>query len=245
MSNLLKHDAQTANDAVRQEEPGLQRGGDVPTRSAELAQRNGHLTMAKPSGAMTASCKLSVRHRVKAVASRAFTLACYRVGRAGPLTLVGGAAVLTAIAIAAVALEASRGDLAALQQQVNQAQQHSPSGSAVDTGISHVIASLPTRNDMPTILATVYAQASAAKISLDVGHYAYSPPKGGSIGRYELEFPVRADYPSIRSFINGTLSALPAAGLDKLHLERKAVGDPYVNADIRFVVFMRAQDGSS
>ena len=61
------------------------------------------------------------------------------------------------------------------------------------------------------------------------------------MGRYELEFPVKAPYPNVRDFINRTLSAVPAAGLDKLRIERKVVGDPVVSADIRFVVFVRAE----
>jgi hypothetical protein len=172
-------------------------------------------------------------------------LAWYRVGRVGPAGIAGGVAILAAIAIAVATLRVSHGDLGALQEQLSQAQQHLGGHATNDAGITHVLSSLPTRNDMPAVLATIYAQAAAAHVSLDNGHYAYSPPKGGSVGRYELEFPVKADYPSIRSFINGTLGALPAAGLDKLHLERKAVGDPSVNADIRFVVFMRAQDAGS
>ena len=34
---------------------------------------------------------------------------------------------------------------------------------------------------------------------------------------------------------------VPAAGLGKLHVERKAVGDQVVNANIGFVVFVRSE----
>jgi hypothetical protein len=34
---------------------------------------------------------------------------------------------------------------------------------------------------------------------------------------------------------------VPAAALGKLHVERKTVGDPVVNADIGFVVFVRSE----
>jgi hypothetical protein len=61
------------------------------------------------------------------------------------------------------------------------------------------------------------------------------------VGRYELEFPLKAEYPKVRDFINRTLNAVPSAGLDKLRIERKAVGDALVNADVRFVVFVRSE----
>src|SRR5256885_17255571 len=84
-------------------------------------------------------------------------------------------------------------------------------------------------------------QAKEAGVSLDKGHYLYVPAKSGTIARYELEFPVKAGYPEIRSFINRTLGAVPAVALSKLHVERKAVADPLVNADIGFVVFVRSE----
>jgi hypothetical protein len=78
-------------------------------------------------------------------------------------------------------------------------------------------------------------------VPLDTGHYVYSPAKAGAIARYDLEFPVKASYPDIRVFINRTLTAVPAAALGKLHVERKAVGDQVVSADIGFVVFVRSE----
>jgi hypothetical protein len=78
-------------------------------------------------------------------------------------------------------------------------------------------------------------------VSIDKGRYAYVPAKAGSIGRYEVEFPVSAAYPAIRTFINGTLTAVPAASLEKVRFERKAVGEQVVNADVGFVVFVRGE----
>jgi hypothetical protein len=107
--------------------------------------------------------------------------------------------------------------------------------------VPHVVASLPTRAEIPAVIGKIYAQAQTAGVSIDKGRYAYVPAKGGAIGRYEVEFPVSAAYPAIRTFINGTLTAVPAASLDKLRFERKAVGEQVVNADVGFVVFVRGE----
>jgi hypothetical protein len=34
---------------------------------------------------------------------------------------------------------------------------------------------------------------------------------------------------------------VPAAGLDKLQVERRSIGDNSVSADVRFVVFVRSE----
>ena len=93
---------------------------------------------------------------------------------------------------------------------------------------------------MPTVIGQMFAEAKASGVSLDTGHYVYTAAKGGAIARYELEFPVKASYPDIRKFIDRTLATVPAAALGKLRLERKAVGDAIVAADVVFVVFVRA-----
>jgi len=104
-----------------------------------------------------------------------------------------------------------------------------------------LVESLPTRNQIPAVIGLIYAQAKEAGVPLDTGHYVFSPPKASTLARYDVDFPVKASYPDIRKFINHTLTAVPAAALAKLHVERKTVGDPIVNADIGFVVFVRSE----
>ena len=48
-----------------------------------------------------------------------------------------------------------------------------------------------------------------------------------------------SDYGNVRNFINKSLAAVPALGLDKLHVERKNVGDTLVSADVGFVIYLR------
>jgi hypothetical protein len=95
---------------------------------------------------------------------------------------------------------------------------------------------------MPAVIGQVFTEAKGAGVSLDTGHYVYTAAKGGAIAHYELEFPVKASYPDIRNFIDRTLAAVPSAALAKLRLERKAVGDGVVAANVVFVVFVRGGD---
>ena len=71
------------------------------------------------------------------------------------------------------------------------------------------------------------------------GRYEFTPAKSGQIARYRLAFPVRGSYPQLRRFIDGTLGAVPAVGLEGLRLERASVDEEVLDADLRFEVIVR------
>ena len=164
----------------------------------------------------------------------------YQITRLGIAGQAGLAAFVAAAALAVVVLVPAHNGLLSLQTQLLRAQ-HPAAAAGISGAVPHLMASLPTRSEMPAVIGQMLAQAQAAGVALDKGRYAYEPAKGGTIGRYEVEFPVSAGYPAIRTFVNGTLTAVPAAALEKLRLERKAVGEQNVNADIGFVVFVRGE----
>jgi hypothetical protein len=164
----------------------------------------------------------------------------YQIIRLGPAGQVGLAALFAAAVIAASVLLPARNAIETLNADIAQAQRaHGP--RTAEQGIPRFVASLPTRQKIPTVIGEVLQHAQEAGVPLDTGHYTFSAAKAGSLGRYDLEFPVKAGYPNVRDFINRTLTAIPSAGLAGLHVERKAVGDTVVNADIRFVIFVRGE----
>ena len=163
----------------------------------------------------------------------------YRVARLG-VTGHAGLAALTAAAVLVVSvLVPSQHALQTLSADLARARHTSTVATAEQAG-PRLLTSLPTRAEVPKVIGQVFAEAKAVGVPLDTGRYLYSPAKGGEIARYELEFPVKASYPDIRSFIDHTLAAVPAAALGKLRIERKAVGDAVVTADIEFLVFLRS-----
>jgi hypothetical protein len=165
----------------------------------------------------------------------------YRLTRLGTVGIAGIATLLAAVAITVSALIPGQNAISALNADIARAMKRPPSEATPEEGLGKLVAALPTRGQMPAVIGLVLQQAQQAGVPLDVGHYAFVPAKTGSVGRYELEFPVRASYPQVRDFINRTLTAVPAAGLDKLRIERKSVADQTVNADVRFVVFVRGE----
>jgi hypothetical protein len=164
--------------------------------------------------------------------------ATYQLTRLGPAGVVGAAASAAAVVaiFTLLSLQAANNDLTT---QILQAQHRHAAPITPEQGLTQVVAQLPTRAQMPAVLGQVFQQARAAGVELVKGQYSYSPTAKGGVGRYELQFPVTAQYPAVRDFINRTLTNIPAAGLHKLTIQRKVVGEPQVNADVRFVIFIR------
>jgi hypothetical protein len=161
----------------------------------------------------------------------------YYVTRLGPSGVTGIAALVAAVVIGLTALLGTRSASEDLLSRISAVQLHHAAPTP-EQELARVVTTLPPRERMPQIVGEVLQQATAAGVPLGTGHYSFSPASAGRVARYELEFPVTADYPQVRDFINRTLQKVPYATLDKLHIERKAIGDGTVKADVRFVVFV-------
>jgi hypothetical protein len=165
----------------------------------------------------------------------------YRIARLGVVGVTGLAGLLAAAAILLGGLIPGQSALRALDADLAKARLSPPVGMTPEEGLGRFMGSLPTRGQIPVVIGEVLHQARQAGVPLDNGHYSFVAGKAGNVSRYELEFPVKASYPQIRDFINRTLTTIPAAGLDKLHIERKSVADETVIADVRFVIFVRSE----
>jgi hypothetical protein len=177
--------------------------------------------------------------RLQNAVNRWVPLAQYQLARLGPVGMAGVGASAAAVVIAVFALLSLHTANETLNTQILQAR-HRPEGAVTpEQGLIRAVAQLPTRAQIPAVLGQVLQQAQAAGVELQKGQYTYVASSAGGFGRYELDFPVKAEYPGVRDFINRTLTHVPAAGLDKLSIERKVVGEAQVNAEVRFVVFTR------
>lgn len=191
-----------------------------------------------PATAATAA-RAPVITRVRAVMGAIVPQAVYRIARLGAVGASGLAGLLVAVAVCLGGLIPGQSALRALDAELARARLRPPVEMTPEEGLGRFMGSLPTRGQIPLVIGAILQQAGHAGVPLDNGHYSFVAGKAGNASRYELEFPVKASYPQIRDFINRTLTAVPAAGLDKLHIERKSVADETVSADVRFVIFVR------
>jgi hypothetical protein len=178
--------------------------------------------------------------RLQAAALQVVPQLQYQLTRLGAAGQAGVAALTASAVIAVSALLPAHQALQNLTADLARARHESTTASLAQAA-PRLIHSLPTRSQMPTVLAQVFAEAKGSGVSLDSGRYTFTPAKSGAVARYDLEFPVKGRYPDIRAFVNRTLTAVPGSQIGKLHIERKAVGDGTVNADIGLVVFVRSE----
>lgn len=96
----------------------------------------------------------------------------------------------------------------------------------------------PPLEKLPDQLERLYGLARAANLELLQGEYRLEKPPHGMI-LYRVTLPTRGTYPQIRRFVGSTLKNMPHASLDGLRFERKRVGDPQLEAQLRLTVYFR------
>jgi hypothetical protein len=188
----------------------------------------------RPATSMTA-----LQQRTEHLMLRALPQARYQLMRVGPAGLTGIGALVAAAVAALVLLLPAHQSVLALRDELIKAGHAAPASVKPELSPRQFAASLPTREQIPALLGVVLVQATDAGIVLEQGRYTFSPATSNRLARYTFEFPVKASYSNIRAFIDKSLVALPALGLDKLHVERKNVGDMVVNAEVGFVIYLR------
>jgi len=194
---------------------------------------------AQPPAALPVTSRTALQARAEQMLVRAVPQMKYQLMRVGPAGLTGIGVLLAAAVAAIVLLLPAHQSVLALRDELTKAGHTMPATVKPAQSPQQFTASLPTREQIPVILGVVLAQATDAGIELQQGRYTFSPATGSRLARYTFEFPVKADYGNIRAFINKSLAAVPALGLDKLHVERKNVGDTLVSADVGFVIYLR------
>jgi len=167
----------------------------------------------------------------------------WSVNRTGRLGLLG-IALLVAAALfyfsthrrVVAEVQALRADLAAAQGRTSPATLDQVAGPAT------AMRALPARTDMPAILRQLFNGATQAHLAIDTSKYEIKETKTSNVVRYHITFPVTGPYPHIRSFLDATLSTMPAVALNELGLERKSIGDGDVEAQLRMTVYTVEKD---
>jgi hypothetical protein len=193
----------------------------------------------KPLPAASAAPRNALQQRAEQMLVRTVPQIRYQLARLGPAGLTGIGALAAACVAAIALLLPAHQSVVTLRGELMSAGHGVPASAQPERSPQQFAAALPSRDEVPALLGVVLVQAAESGIVLEQGKYTFSPAAANRLARYTFEFPVKADYGNIRSFIDKTLAAIPALGLDKLHLERKNVGDTLVSAEVGFVIYLR------
>jgi hypothetical protein len=214
----------------------------APAQSAAPPQPAAHPAPMAPSASVARNplpVVASVQPRLQQLMLRTLPIARYRLMRLGWPGLTGLALTAAAVGVAVMLLLPAHRSVTDLGAQLAQTSHAGPVIVKPEQSMGQFAKALPTRQQVPAVLGVLIAQAAAAGVALDQGRYSYSPPTANRLARYTMEFPVKGDYANVRNFIDRSLKEVPALGLDKLHVERKNVGDMAVSADVGFVIYLR------
>jgi Tfp pilus assembly protein PilO len=135
------------------------------------------------------------------------------------------------------ALEAQRTELAARVGARGAAAQPATQRSQ----LSNFYAFFPLTRAVPDLLGTIERAAKDNGLRLEKGEYRLSRERSFPLARYQVTLPLQGSYGEVRSFVNAVLDAVPASALEELALKREQIGEPLVEARVRFVLFLGAE----
>jgi len=177
--------------------------------------------------------------------------------RAGPVTLGAIAVVLLSLGAAAwflFTLPQLERERETLTEQARQARRQA---SAVPAALPAVVpvAAIPLdnldafygalgqRRYAEQQLKTLFGLAAKSGLVLNQGEYKSARDRNARVNTYQVNLPVKGSYAAIWQFSLAALRAIPYASLDDISFRRDNIGDPTVEARLRFTLYL-ADDGA-
>jgi Tfp pilus assembly protein PilO len=96
----------------------------------------------------------------------------------------------------------------------------------------------PRTDSLPDWLGHIHNAAMDNGLVLESGEYRLQQPKDARLARYQVMLPVRGTYPQLRGFVADVLERVPAAGLEDVVVKRDAIGNPTLDAQLKFVIYL-------
>jgi hypothetical protein len=87
----------------------------------------------------------------------------------------------------------------------------------------------------------IEAAAAAEGLMLEHGRYVLKPASEDALENLRIELPVRGAYPALRRFLDRVLRDTPALALEGIRLRRSTIAEAVVEADMLFVLYLRAR----
>jgi Tfp pilus assembly protein PilO len=169
----------------------------------------------------------------------------YVAGLLGWQGIVGLLLACAAVALYFAAIDPARTQAARLQRESVtvkefartrvEAERAAPTS---ESWLQHFYSLLPAKAGAPEVLRVIFASAKAQSLTLDQGEYKVKVDKNGRLLAYEIGLPLRGNYVQIRKFIADVLEQIPALALDEIAIKREAIGDPRIEAAVRFTLFL-------
>ena len=140
--------------------------------------------------------------------------------------------------------DAARTEALALQQaqvaeRARQARQPDPKLDLA-TRQAEFEAGLPQAAGALQAVRHIHRSATEHDVVLSTGEYRLVSEPGGRLQRYQITLPAVGTYTDVRAWMADVLNELPTVALDELSIKRNAVGEPLVQARLRWSFYLKA-----
>lgn len=87
-------------------------------------------------------------------------------------------------------------------------------------------------------MAKLYNAAAQQNLILEQGEYRLTHDRDSKLTHYDIVLPVKGGYVQIRKFIAQAMADVPSLSLDGITFSRQKIGEPLVDAQIRFTLYL-------
>jgi hypothetical protein len=94
-------------------------------------------------------------------------------------------------------------------------------------------------SDAPLLAVVKSLQELAERRGLYLERAEYKFDQSKFLDVYQIEFPLKGGYRDIRAFLHQALAAHPSLTLENLHLSRQDIKAVNIDADVRFMLYLR------
>lgn len=96
-----------------------------------------------------------------------------------------------------------------------------------------------TRDDtLEAWLARLYDIGEGGGLLLRQAEYTATDAGGLKLSRYRIVLPVTGTYPQLKHFLATVLAEIPILSLDQVSLRKQRPGDPAVDANLQFTLYL-------
>ena len=105
---------------------------------------------------------------------------------------------------------------------------------------SALYAALPPGDSALATLALVHRAAHDSQVHLSAAEYHVDHPPGTALERYQMSFPVHADYPALRQWLSVALNRVPNLALDDISFKRDEASTTQLDSRVRMTLCVKA-----
>ncbi|MET0267780.1 MAG: hypothetical protein ABW202_19470 [Duganella sp.] len=117
-----------------------------------------------------------------------------------------------------------------------------PTPPSANQNLADFYAVLGERRHAEQQVRVLFDLAAKSGLALNLGEYKASYDKASRVEAYQITLPVKGPYPALWQFAIQVLRDMPNAALDDISLRRDSIGDPQVEARLRYTLYL--QDGA-